>query len=368
MTILADILLWFDLRLENSLAADWDNTGLLLGDPAIGVAKALTCLSLTKDVAGEAITNGCNLIVTHHPLPFKPLKEITTKTLEGEILWRLAGKGIAVYSPHTRWDNAKGGINESLGAMFGLTSMAPLVTLSGYREIKVTTFVPKENVEALAAAMFQAGAGVIGNYRECSFRLPGTGTFFGEDAASPVVGQKGRREFVSEERLEMVCPEEKLPEVVQALRKNHPYEEPAFDLFLLQGKTLPRGEGVVGDLPPGSTLSSVAKLGKSALGLATAALVGNPGQQVTRAAIVCGSGGSFLPAALRAGANLFITGEMRFHDCLEARERGLGVLLLGHYASEKFGMEILAQQLSLAFPNIQTVSSNVETDPVNYLA
>ena len=228
MTKVSELVSWFDEIAPRSLAADWDNTGLLTGDFTAVVNKVMVCLTLTKEVADEAITQKVQMVITHHPLPFKPIKTLNTGSSEGAILWRLATKGIGVYSLHTRWDDAQGGINESLLEMIGAKNLGPITPSQSKEEVKLVTFVPNESLEKVSEALFEAGAGRIGNYKEVSFTLEGTGTFFGMDQSNPVVGKKGQREKVLEQRLEVVCPSSRLQPIVSALKKSHPYEEPAF--------------------------------------------------------------------------------------------------------------------------------------------
>src|SRR5215213_1394720 len=218
----------------SALAADWDNVGLLLGDGAAEVGRLLTCLTVTPAVVAEAVAEKADLIVSHHPILFRGAKRVSTASPDGRLLWPLARAGVAVYSPHTAFDNTAGGINDALARRLGLTNVAPLRRRDGERRCKVVVFVPDADLPKVSDAMFAAGAGIIGQYEQCSFRLPGTGTFFGTDSTNPTVGQKGRREDVSEWRLEVVCPEAILPAVVAAMRTGHSYEEPAFDVYPLK--------------------------------------------------------------------------------------------------------------------------------------
>ena len=209
------------------LAAEWDNVGLLFGDGMADVRRLLTCLTVTPAVVAEAVAEKADLIVTHHPILFRGAKRLSTATADGRLLWPLARAGIAVYSPHTALDNASGGINDSLARRLGLTNVSPLRRHDGERRCKVVVFVLDSDLQRVSDAMFAAGAGVIGQYEQCSFRLAGTGTFFGTENTNPTVGTKGRREDVSEWRLEVVCPEATLSGVMTAMRSAHSYEEPA---------------------------------------------------------------------------------------------------------------------------------------------
>ncbi|HZT81185.1 MAG TPA: Nif3-like dinuclear metal center hexameric protein [Gemmataceae bacterium] len=350
-----------------ALAADWDNVGLLLGDRAAEVRRVLTCLTLTPEVAAEAVEFGAQLIVTHHPILFRPVKRLTTASPEGRTLLSLVRAGVSVYSPHTAFDNTAGGINEALARRLGLTELAPLRRREGPRQCKVVVFVPDADLGRVSDAMFAAGAGHIGQYSQCSFRLAGTGTFFGSDAANPAVGQKGRREEVSEWRLEAVCPEAAVDRVVAALRQAHSYEEPAYDVYPLRPATSPLGEGRVGRLPRPVPLAELAAAVKSTLNAGMVQVVGDAAKPAERVAVACGAAGEFLADAVRARADVFLTGEMRFHDYLAAHAQGVALLLPGHYATERFGIEELAARLKQEWPGLEVWPSRREHDPVRWV-
>jgi dinuclear metal center YbgI/SA1388 family protein len=271
---------------------------------------------------------------------------------------------VAVYSPHTAFDNTRGGINDALVRKLGLTDVTPLRRGEGPRQCKVVVFVPDKDLARVSDAMFAAGAGRIGEYSQCSFRLAGTGTFFGSDASNPTVGQKGRREDVSEWRLEVVCPESSVGAVVAAMRQAHSYEEPAYDVYPLRPAASKLGEGRVGRLPQPAQLGELAKAVKAGLGAAAVQAVGDPAAPVGRVAVVCGAGGEFLHDAVRARADVLLTGEMRFHDYLAAQAQGLALVLPGHYATERFGVEELAARLREQWKDVEVWASRRERDPV----
>jgi dinuclear metal center YbgI/SA1388 family protein len=348
------------------LASDWDNIGLLLGDAAAQVSRVLTCLTLTPEVAAEAVDGGYQLIVTHHPILFRGAKRLTTATAEGRVVLALARAGVAVYSPHTAFDNTRGGINDRLAERLGLTDVGPLRPGAGPRQCKIVVFVPDADLGKVSDALFAAGAGVIGQYRDCSFRLAGTGTFFGGESANPTIGQKGRREEVSEWRLEVVCPESGVDRVVAAMRSVHSYEEPAYDVYPLRPAASPLGEGRVGRLPP-TPLAELAARARSVLKCGPVQFVGDDQRAVERVAVACGAAGEFLADAARTGADTFLTGEMRFHDYVAARALGVGLILPGHYATERFAVEELAGELSRRWPNLHVAASGAETDPVSWV-
>jgi dinuclear metal center YbgI/SA1388 family protein len=349
------------------LAADWDNVGLLLGDRAAEVERILTCLTVTPDVAAEAVEAGAQLIVTHHPVLFRTVKRLTSATSEGRMLLSLIRAGVAVYCPHTAFDNARGGINELLARRLALADIVPLRRREGPPQFKVVVFVPEADLQRVADALFAAGAGNIGQYSQCSFRLNGTGTFFGSDATNPTIGQKGRREEVGEWRLEAVCPESSVEQVVAAVRRAHSYEEPAYDVYPQRPAPATLGEGRLGRLPQAIPLDELARRVKADLNAPLVQVVGAAARPVERVAIVCGAGGEFLADAVRARADVLLTGEMRFHDYLAAQAQGLSLVLPGHYATERCGVEDLATQLRQQWPDLEVWASRREQDPVHSL-
>jgi dinuclear metal center YbgI/SA1388 family protein len=344
-------------------AADWDNVGLLLGDPDAPVSKALTCLTLTPDVAEEAVRDGAQLVVTHHPVLFRGAKKLTTSTPDGAVVLPLLRAGIAVYSPHTAFDNCAGGINDGLCVKLGIANAVPLRPRDGRRSCKLVVYTPDGDLAKVSDALFAVGAGIIGQYRECSFRVAGTGTFFGTDAANPVVGQKGRRENVPEWRLEVVVPESRVSDAVAAMRAAHSYEEVAFDVYPLK-PTPSGGEGRIGELAQPTTLSELATRTKAVLSANSVQLVGDGGRTVRTVAVACGAAGEFLSDALKRKADVFLTGEVRFHDALTARAAGIGLILPGHYATERPAVEDLAAKLAADFPGVEVWASRAERDPL----
>jgi dinuclear metal center YbgI/SA1388 family protein len=346
-----------------TLAAEWDNVGLLLGENTAEVRRIMTCLTVTPDSAAEAVAEGVQLIVTHHPILFRSIKRLTDATTEGRMLLNLARAGVAAYSPHTAFDDAEGGINDLLTRRLGLVRVAPLRRREDARSCKVVVFTPENDLERVSEAMFAAGAGRIGQYSECSFRLLGAGTFFGSEATNPTVGQKGRREQVAEWRLEAVCPESQVNAVLAAVRDAHSYEEPAFDVYPLRPSASPQGVGRVGTLPEALPLRSFAEVVKKALHAGPVQMVGEPEREVRRVAIACGAGGELLPDAVLAKADVLLTGEARFHDYLAAQAQGLALVLPGHYATERCGVEDLADRLKAEWPDAAVWASRRERDP-----
>ena len=233
---------------------------------------------------------------------------------------------------------------------FNIAAVAPVLFIIGLVAFRSGARSRIKDLGRVSDSLFAGGAGRIGEYSECSYRLAGTGTFFGSDASNPTVGIKGQREEVSEWRLEAVCPASCVEAVVAAIRQAHSYEEPAFDLYLLHAPPSRRGEGRLGSLEPGRSLAELAAAVKATLRAGPVQTIGDLQRPVRRVAIVCGAGGEFLADAVRARADVLLTGEMRFHDYLSAGAQGLALILPGHYATERCGIEELADRLRGEFP------------------
>ena len=368
MLTLSTILDHLERFAPTQTAADWDNVGLLLGERESQVSRLMTCLTVTPTTAREAIDRRAELIVTHHPILFKATKRLTGDTAEGKMLLSLIRAGVAVFSPHTALDNATEGINALLVKKLGLEEVRPLSQGKGHgsKQVKLVVFVPESDLSRVSDALFAAGAGRIGEYAECGFRVAGTGTFHGSAASNPTVGQKGQREEVGESRLEVVCPESRLAEAIAAMRSAHSYEEPAFDVYAL---ALPPGvgEGRVGRLPDAMPLGKVAEGLRQALKCGPVQVVGAVDRPIRTVAIVCGAGGEMMSDAIRAKADVFVTGEMRYHDYLAAEAAGLGLILPGHHATERCGVEDLVERLRGTWPELEIWVSETETDPVSWV-
>ena len=363
MTTVADLAAWMEGFAPRRLAEPWDNVGLLWGDPGSTISKVMTCLTVTPETADEAIEGGAGAIVSHHPILFRAVKSVTAATAEGAMLWRLARAGVAVLSPHTAFDNCEGGINDGLARRLGLVDIGPLRPPVPSGGFKVVVFAPAEALEAIRSAMFDAGAGRIGGYERCSFAGPGVGSFRGGEGTNPAVGRRGRSEEVDELRVEVVCPAAAVDRVVTAARSAHPYEQPAIDVIPVRGEPKGPGVGRIGRLDA-MRLDEFAARTKSALGASTVDFAGDPSGRVERVAIACGAGDDFLNDAIRAGADALLTGEARYHKAIEARSAGIGLVLAGHHATERPGVEDLAGLIRARLPGVESWASRREVDPL----
>jgi dinuclear metal center YbgI/SA1388 family protein len=353
-------------------AEDWDNVGLLAGDPDAPLARALLCIDCTREVVLEAESAGCEAIVAYHPPIFRPISRVT----RGSIPYELVRRGIALYSPHTALDAAEGGTNDVLADAIGMTRdrapirAAPLRPEPDDGEHKLVTFVPPDAVARVSAALFEAGAGRIGDYRGCSFRSIGTGTFYGEAGTNPAVGTAGKHETVEEVRLETVVPIVRTGDVIRALRAAHPYEEPAFDLVRLTrrpaklqtSQTEQRGMGRIGALVPVDRETLVTRI-KARLGVPRLLVAGPERGTVTRAAVCAGAAGDLLAAAISQGAEVVVAGEVRHHDALHAAAAGVTVVCALHSNSERIALGPLGARITAALPGIELLTSRVDRDP-----
>jgi dinuclear metal center YbgI/SA1388 family protein len=339
------------------LAESWDNVGLLVGDENDACGRVLLCIDLTAAVLAEAVSLRCQAVVAYHPLVIEGVKKI----VGGDVMFEAARRGVAVYSPHTALDVAEGGTNDVLAEALGLREVVPLkVGETRGMELKLVTFVPEGDAEKVAEALFAAGAGRIGAYEKCSFRSKGVGTFFGGEGTSPAVGQAGKLERAEEVRIETVVPMGRVSAVVAALRKAHPYEEPAFDLNVLAAPPVAVGIGRVGLMDP-TPVGIVAERLKEALGVRSLLAAGGGVEVVTKAAVCAGAGRSLVGEVIKSGANLFVTGELPHHDALRLNRAGVAVMATLHSNSERPVLGRVARKLTEE--GFTAVLSRMDRDP-----
>jgi dinuclear metal center YbgI/SA1388 family protein len=339
-----------------SFAESWDNVGLLAGDPNQDISSILLTIDYSAAVADEARENHCDLVIAYHPPIFHPLKRL----IAGNPVFDAIHRGVAIYSPHTALDAASGGTHDMLADILGLTDRRPLRAGQPMpTHFKLVTFVPAEAAERVSRALFDAGAGNIGNYSSCSFRSPGTGTFFGQPGSQPTVGQPGRLEQAPEIRLETLVPIGSVAAVVTALRQSHPYEEPAFDLNVLAPNPESPGQGRIGSMPPTARADVFANI-KRDLEIDHLLIAGPTDGLVRRAAVCAGAGGEFLNDAIKAGAELYLTGEIRHHDANSAAAAEMTVVCTLHSNSERAVLKRLKKRLeeTPAIPPIRISQSD----------
>ncbi|MBI1744920.1 Nif3-like dinuclear metal center hexameric protein [Candidatus Acetothermia bacterium] len=345
------------------LALPGDPVGLQVGDPAHDVRKALLALDLTAAVLERAVAEKVNLIVCHHPLLFKPVQAVTSDTALGKKLYTLIKCRIDFFAMHTNFDVAPRGLNDALAEFIGLEETKPLQITQREVLYKLAVFVPESHEQVVRLAMHEAGAGVIGEYTHCSFRTPGIGAFKPSESAKPFTGNVEKLEDVKELRVEVLVPERYKDAVVEAMKKAHPYEEVAYDLYELSNEGLSYGIGRVGDLETPATVEVIVEKMKKSLGMTAKDYVrlrGSTQKKIKRVAICSGSGGSLLAEVLNSSAELFITGEIKYHEELSAGESGLIVAAFGHDHTEKIFGVILKERLESEF-------AGVEKDDVEFI-
>lgn len=341
-------------------AESWDNVGLLAGDPRQAVSRALLAIDYADEVARERESLACELVIAYHPPIFYPIKRLTA----GDVVFEAVRRGVAIYSPHTALDVAEGGTNDVLCDVLGVSRRQPLKLLeTKSAQYKLVTFVPEEAVEKVSRALFDAGAGRIGKYSACSFRCAGAGTFFGEEGTNPAVGQSGRLELAPEVRLETVVPIAKVAPVVEALRRTHPYEEPAFDLNQLASPPPRTGIGRLGEFDAPVQRSELLERIKRGLEIDHLLVAGPTDGTVRRAAACAGACGELLNEAISQRAELYLTGELRHHDAIKAARAGLTVVCTLHSNSERLALRRLKQRLEEALPELACHLSRTDRDP-----
>jgi dinuclear metal center YbgI/SA1388 family protein len=344
-------------------AESWDNVGLLVGDPEQPVNRAMLMIDYTSAVAIEAQEANCDAIVAYHPPMFDAVKRITS-TSSSSLIFDAIRRGVAIYSPHTALDVADGGTNDLLADVLMLNDRAPLkLAETKATTCKLVTFVPAEHVEKVSEALFAAGAGRIGKYSSCSFRSPGTGTFFGEAGTKPAVGQAGRLERADEIRIETVVPIDRIEQVIRALKQAHPYEAPAFDLNQLAAPPEGMGTGRVGKLPGDVTGDMLINRIKRELAIDRVLVAGDITRLVKRAAVCAGACGNLLDDAIAQRCDFYLTGEMRHHDAIKAAAAGMIVVCTLHSNSERAALKRLRDRLIQALPGLHVQLSQQDRDP-----
>ena len=328
------------------LAESWDNSGLMVGDRAAVVTGVLTTLDLTTNAIQQAIKTNCNLIISHHPLIFKGVKHIDKSDALGNLIFSLIENNIAVYSAHTNLDVTEGGLNDMLASALGLTDVKGFIKTSSRINYKVTTFCPIESSDAVRYAMGQVGAGVIGDYTDCSFTTTGTGRFKGNDESNPVVGEKEVLATVAEECINVIVSKKDLPNVLAALMAAHPYEEVAYEVIQLEAPQQHDYLGRIGTLPKVMTLDELKQKEKNVLGISQVRCGGVPCDAIKRIALCSGAGASFIGDLNTQNVDAYITGDMKYHDAQLAKEKGLLVVDAGHFGTEHIVANGLAQYLN----------------------
>lgn len=343
---------------------DYDNSGLILGDKNSAIDGALITLDCTEEVVEEAIKKHCNLIIAHHPIVFRGLKKLTGSNYIERTILKAIKNDIAIYAIHTNLDNISTGVNKKIADKLGLIKPKILRPKNNTLN-KLTTFIPKENTEKVMEQLHEAGAGMIGDYKNCSFRIEGTGTFLPVGDAKPTIGEIEKLEKVTEDRIELIFPSYLKSRILNTLFKAHPYEEVAYYLHELINANNEVGSGMIGILPKPMNSAAFIKYIKdrlSALMLRHTVLI----KDEIRKVALCGGSGSFLLRdAIALGADIFISGDFKYHEFFDAEDKII-IADIGHYESEQFTKELIYEILSEKFANIALHFTEVNTNPIHY--
>ena len=350
------------------LAQGWDNVGLLIGDENRNVKNILLTIDITKEVVAEAKKLKTDLIVSYHPVIWDGLKKITTDGASG-VVYDLIRSQIAVFSIHSALDSAVGGVNDGLAEIVGIVDGKPIGdyvdSLAG-ENYKLVIFIPVESVTKVSNAVFAAGAGVIGNYSNCSFAAEGTGTFLPLAGARPTIGKKGKYEKVPEVRFETIVPAEKLAKVITAMQKAHPYETPAFDCYKLYDSPAQFGLGRIGKLARPMRIQKIVERIKKETKAKAIGVVGDEKRLVRKAAVCAGSCDKIINLVIAEKCDLYLTGELKHHHALAAQETGLTCICLSHTVSERFILKKLAKQLQNQIKQVNIKISKKDADPFKW--
>ncbi|HMM10624.1 MAG TPA: Nif3-like dinuclear metal center hexameric protein [Bacteroidales bacterium] len=357
-----DLLDLFEQEAPLALQEDYDNAGLIVGSPDRMVQSAMVCLDLSEAIIEEAAGKGCHLIITHHPVIFKGLKRLGNRTEVERIIVSAIRHDICIMAMHTNLDNVYQGVNHMLAEKLGLKDLAVLRPAEGSL-CKLVTFCPIDHAQVVRSAMFDAGAGHIGNYDSCSFNAQGSGTFRAQADAKPFVGTIGEVHSEPEVRIETILPLHLAGSVVSAMKRAHPYEEVAYDLYPLLNGHQRVGSGMVGVLEKSMSAHAFLEHVQAVLGTPVLRHTDAYGKFIKRVAICGGSGAFLLPDARRSGADAFVTSDLKYHDFFDA-----GLLLIdgGHYETEQFTTQLMANMIKKKFPTFAVLFPEQDYRVIQY--
>ena len=348
-----------------SFQESYDNSGLIIGQPENEISGILITLDITEEILDEAITKNLNLIVAHHPIIFGGIKKLNGKNYIERCVARAIKNDIAIYAAHTNLDSVFGGVNSKICEKLGIRNCRILSPMPNFLK-KLVTFAPTADAEKIRKALFEAGAGQIGNYSSCSFNLNGTGSFKGNEHTNPYAGEKNQLHFEEETRIETIFPKHIQSNIIQALLNAHPYEEVAYDIYPLDNEYQQIGIGMIGELEtPADEMEFLLKL-KSIFNcqvIKHTCLLGKP---IHKVAVCGGSGSAYLNKAMAQSADIFISGDFKYHQFFDA-EQQIIIADIGHFESEQFTKEVFYELLTKNFPKFAIHLSAISTNPVSYL-
>lgn len=364
MTRISEVIATLEEFAPGQLQESYDNSGLLTGNPEWAVKGILVSLDVTEAVIEEAIEKKCNMIVSHHPIIFGGLKKLTGSNYVERCVILALKNDIALYACHTNLDSVHNGVNAKIAEKIGLQNVRMLDPLKGNLR-KLVTFVPLNKAEAVRQAIFDAGAGHIGNYDHCSFNMEGTGTFRGNEETDPYVGEPLKEHHEKEVRIELIYRKAREKAILRALLESHPYEEVAYDIYPLENADEGRGIGMIGELEKGTDLKEFLTLLKDRFSADGIRYTHETGKQIRKIAICGGSGSFLIGKAIAAGADAFVTGDIKYHQFFDADGK-IVLVDIGHFESEQFTVELLGSILNEKFDTFATYFSCVNTNPIKY--
>lgn len=344
---------------------DYDNSGLIVGNPEQEINAALISLDCTEEIVDEAIRKGCNLIISHHPIVFKGIKKFNGKTYVERVVIKAIKNDIALYAIHTNLDHIHQGVSGKICERLGLINPEILLPKNGLLR-KLTTYVPLEHVDAVRSALFNAGAGKIGNYSDCSFNAEGYGTFRASSNANPFVGERGELHREPEVKVEVIFSSHHERAIVSALKQAHPYEEVAYDIYQLLNSHEQVGAGMIASLEQEMSEIDFLQFVKERLSAKVIRHTSLRGKFVKRVAVCGGSGSFLLKNAIMSNADVFITADFKYHEFFDA-EKKLVIADVGHFESEQFTQELLFEIIRKNFANFALHLTEYNTNPINYL-
>lgn len=347
-----------------ALQEPYDNSGLLVGDPEMEIKQALIALDCTEAVLDEAIQLGCNLVITHHPIVFKGLKRLTGSNYVERTVIKAIQNNIALYAIHTNLDNVTGGVNSKIAEKLGLEQQQ-ILSPKGQLLRKLVVFVPLDHAEKVRNALFDAGAGKVGDYDQCSFNVQGEGTFRAGDGTKPFVGEVGQRHQEQETRVEVIYPAYLQHNIITAMSQAHPYEEVAYDIYTLENTFQQVGSGMIGTLPEPMNPIGFLQFLKESIGAQVIRHTALPGHKIEKVAVCGGSGGFLLADAVRAEADVFVTADYKYHEFFDADGK-IVIADVGHFESEQFTQELLLEIIQKKFPTFAVRLTEIQTNPINY--
>jgi dinuclear metal center YbgI/SA1388 family protein len=362
---LKDIIQFLEYKAPSSLQESYDNSGLICGHSLMEIKGAIICLDSTEDIIDEAIRHGFNLVIAHHPIVFSGIKKLNGKNYIERTIIKAIKNDIAIYAIHTNLDNVIHGVNAKIAEKIGLVNCRILSPMKN-KLLKLSTYVPHEHAEKVKEALFSAGAGHIGNYSECSFTTVGEGTFKGSDSSNPVYGEKNVRFKGHESKIEVILESHKQSQIFSALKEAHPYEEVAYEFIPLANNWQDVGAGMIGELPSEMDATEFLKSLKVKMKTDCIRHTNTFNKEVKKVAICGGSGSFLLEDAKRAGADIFITGDYKYHQFFDA-DGSIIIADIGHYESEQYTIELLGDWLSEKFPTFALRLTEINTNPINYI-